>query len=449
MRTFYLFIFLFIAQLNFAQDFSQISLRNIKNYGYAVGNLNQDSFPDIFMFDYQGNNQIDAALLMHTGEDTIAYNYIKIEEDFKAVGEPAIGDFDMDGDNDILYTIQGTYYLFQFTNDGNGTFTKDSLGITTSEILEAMDVDNDGDLDVACYSTNRNSVHFLLNQGDGSFVKKLVFFTSDPLDDVAFGDLDGDLDIDVAMVFNQNSGTNFSYLINNGPTFEETVLMADKFSGPSLVKMGDLNFDGNTDLIINNGRSAYGQINDGNLNFTEKYIAQSQGSPVDLRSIEIADVTGDGVVDLFLGSNSDGVFFIRNLSAADLSYSRTKISNISPSFEIRHADLDNDGDNDLIIDNGDFWILENNIEQIPLGLHDLEVKVLDIFPNPVTAYIQIKDQQLLNSAYFIFNSDGRLCKEGILDSNSIETSNLEAGHYILLLKSKKENEFYRSTFLKF
>jgi Tol biopolymer transport system component len=131
------------------------------------------------------------------------------------------GDYDNDGDLDLFVPNASNDDNFLYTNNGNGTFTKETSGILVEDGGESYgcswgDYDNDGDLDL--FVSNYGFANFFYsNDGDGSFTKVTsgaVVGNDESSRGCASGDYDndGDLDLFVANYHNQN---NFLYA-NNG-----------------------------------------------------------------------------------------------------------------------------------------------------------------------------------------------------------------------------------------
>jgi hypothetical protein len=115
------------------------------------------------------------------------------------------GRFDADADIDFIVTSEATSRLMFLRNQGNFTFTIDTIGVNTAYGVAALDYDDDGDLDLV--TANRflhdNGVTVMLNDGMGGFRTELScypgFANGIPLAIVTSDfDLDGKADVAVA-----------------------------------------------------------------------------------------------------------------------------------------------------------------------------------------------------------------------------------------------------------
>ena len=123
-----------------------------------------------------------------------------------------IGDFDQDGDTDIIALESRTFPHSIYLNDGHGKFTKKAGAVTGIDAgkaeyaswgLAAMtDFDNDGIPDIIV--DGRVYLHVLRGTGGGNFVYAnktwggIVDIAEASVDNgFTFGDLDGDGDLDL------------------------------------------------------------------------------------------------------------------------------------------------------------------------------------------------------------------------------------------------------------
>ncbi|MDT8392611.1 MAG: T9SS type A sorting domain-containing protein [Bacteroidales bacterium] len=115
------------------------------------------------------------------------------------------GDFDNDGDLDILLTGDtGGGYLADVFLNNKGTFNRAYLDMTgvISGTADMVDFDNDGDLDISIsgFDLNLEPQFFLYeNPGDGTVVPYFTVMEGIATSTVDFGDYDNDGDLDILM----------------------------------------------------------------------------------------------------------------------------------------------------------------------------------------------------------------------------------------------------------
>ncbi|MGQ0700311.1 MAG: FG-GAP-like repeat-containing protein, partial [Panacagrimonas sp.] len=275
-------------------------------------------------------------------------------------------DLDGDGDVDVLSASFADDKIAWYENDG-GTdpgFTLRTISTTAdfAVSVHAGDVDGDGDLDVLSASTDDDTLALYVNQ---TIHRSAVFPAVRTISTAADGaysvfsaDLDGDGDEDVLSASAQDG--EIAWYEHNGaalPAFTRRTISTTATFAQS-VHAADLDGDGDVDVLSasrNDDKIAWYE-NDGTAvpNFTERTISTAADGA---RSVFSADLDGDGDVDVLSASASavtDLVLWFENDGAALPSFTlRTISSNTNGSVAVRVADLDGDGDIDVLSALGD------------------------------------------------------------------------------------------------
>lgn len=130
-----------------------------------------------------------------------------------------MGDFDGDGDLDLI-TLETFSSVKFIRNQGNLTFTSESISATGAMGLATMDYENDGDLDLITVNDQlqTNGITVLLNDGTGSFTSRencfFPFATGLPRSVVA-SDFDQDGKTDIAIVSSVAAGVDSLFVLYN------------------------------------------------------------------------------------------------------------------------------------------------------------------------------------------------------------------------------------------
>lgn len=257
---------------------------------------------------------------------------------------PAFGDVDGDGDQDLLVgVIGGAFNLARTTADNLYFYEQTAPGhfvlrtrrfvrqidVGSESIPVLVDLDGDGDLDLLVANklspddlTTSRIIEF---RNEGSPTQPAFREVGPwPLagsfhDAPAFGDLDGDGDLD--MLLGSWSRHVALYRNDGGPREPRFVLVDSTWititrgsnTTPALV---DIDGDGDLDLVVG---EASGELNfyrnDGDARAPRFELVTDRFLEIDVgrRSVPaFADLDGDGDYDLIVGRDGAGVLYVRN-----------------------------------------------------------------------------------------------------------------------------------------
>jgi hypothetical protein len=189
-----------------------------------------------------GNNDaLEAKFYLYKNQDK-QFELVYSGIDGFALGDADWGDFDNDGDPDLLMSGKatgcGAVVSGIYRNDGNGSFYKLSQEITTAMrcTLEWADFDNDGDLDFLISGNNYNEVPFTMLYRNVAGANTFAVNSLPAAPDGIVTELDGDSAILswAAATDDQTPGTGLTYNVRLGTTpggNELAPSMADAGSG--------------------------------------------------------------------------------------------------------------------------------------------------------------------------------------------------------------------------
>ncbi len=195
----------------------------------------------------------------------------------------AIGDFNLDGKLDVFEGNQ------MALGNGDGSFQTQSTGLFIGP-ARTVDLNSDGKPDVAGIS------YAALGNGDGTFQPQFIVPYATDL-----GDFNNDGDADLVSVMTPNI---LLGLGNGDSTFPSLASFASALGGVWSANAGDVDSDGNPDVIATRADSPGFSVLLGNGDGTLKAPLQSSfGGVPPVYGVDIGDVDGDGKADIFYSSN--------------------------------------------------------------------------------------------------------------------------------------------------
>jgi hypothetical protein len=287
----------------------------------------------------------------------------------------AWGDYDNDGDLDILLTgSTGSAFVSKvYRNDGRGAFTDLGAALTGVYYSSAAwgDYDNDGDLDILLTGLGNggNEVSKVYRNDGGAFGFADIGagLTGVAEGSVAWGDYDNDGDLDILLAgctewdFSRGCVARASkvYLNDGGGFFDiDAGLVGVRFSS---VAWGDVDNDGDLDILLTGEQSIGPPDHSREFPVSKVYRNDGGGSFADIgaglvdvrfSSVAWGDVDNDGDRDILL-TGMDDTFtrraeVYRNDGAGAFTDIGAGLTGVSHS-SVAWGDSDNDGDLDILL----------------------------------------------------------------------------------------------------
>ena len=269
----------------------------------AVGDFNGDGNLDLAVANLGSNN---VTVLLGNGSGGFT----------PAAGSPftvgtgpssvAVGDFNLDGNADLVVANNVSGDVSVLLGDGSGGFTVSLFGtggFTDAVSVAVGDINGDGKPDLILVDLV-GYIWSLLGDGSGNFTAQGFLLGGTSPFFVAVGDFNGDGKLDFAVA---NVGSNNVSVFLGDGTGNFTQPSGSPFAAgnvPGSIAVGDFNGDGKPDLAIPNhlSNNVTLLLGDGTGNFTP-----ASGSPftvgINPTSAAMADFNGDGVADLAVAQN--------------------------------------------------------------------------------------------------------------------------------------------------
>ncbi|MEE8391463.1 MAG: FG-GAP-like repeat-containing protein, partial [Anaerolineae bacterium] len=277
----------------------------------------------------------------------------------------AWGDYDNDGDLDILLTGRSSggdiAHVYENTGSAFVQFTAANLPGISQGGAAWGDYDNDGDLDILLAGSGIAGVYE--NTGSGFVENTAAGLTGVSRASVAWGDYDNDDDLDILLTGDTGTERVTQLYENIGDGFVQDTghsRMARNLPGVQYgnVAWGDFDNDGDLDLLLTGCTASAGscstgeslarvyQNNAGSFDFYDHLPPGiSQGSAA------WGDYDNDGDLDILLAGAESGGYVARIFRNTDTGFSHSPAAVWStPGYgSASWADYDSDGDLDVLL----------------------------------------------------------------------------------------------------
>jgi Bacterial Ig-like domain (group 3)/FG-GAP-like repeat/Putative Ig domain/FG-GAP repeat len=287
-----------------------------------------------------------------------------------------IGDFNHDGYPDIAVLDQSDGQVSVLLNKGDGTLANAvSYAVGAGGgYIQTADFNGDGIPDLIVTNSSDGTVSVLLGNSDGTFQSQRVSTSMVNGSYLAVADFNNDGKLDAAV--SSYGGQSVSILLGNSDgTFQAPISVSDGLQIACGLAAGDFNKDGNVDLavcgqLINNGSNGYGGaailMGNGNATFSSPLNYPTvpvglNGNPVTYGTPRVADLNNDGNLDIVI-PNEDVYANGVNLGPAILLGKGDGTFILNPAQpaitgtyqgDIALGDFNNDGFLDMAVQNFD------------------------------------------------------------------------------------------------
>lgn len=291
--------------------------------GVGAGDLNNDGYPDIVN---TNGSQLDNSIYVFINNRNGTFQTGVRLDTLLRPSDAAFGDFDRDGDQDVVVTHGSANSILLFRNNGTGTLTPVNIPVGSGQGNAAVgDFDNDGWLDLLLATGN---VRLLKNNHSGGFSSPVI--SNVGAGRVAAADLDRDGDLDMV----GTSGVlNLAYVGANDGTgsFTQVKTMSTGYS-PDRVAARDIDGDGKPEIAVANGRGGTVSV------FTNITATPVDVAPDGFRVVRGSIVSG-GLSELL--QSDDQKLIVRNGPVAIFNEAPVNVefSSVAPSATVEAMTL--------------------------------------------------------------------------------------------------------------
>lgn len=336
---------------------ADLSLSPFEEAVFFAIDLNDDALVDLLRVTEYSMSRLD-----NQGSGIFSEPELMLEGSFD-IEKLDFLDIDGDGRVDFCYDSDNDHNWLWMRNQGNNSFAPSlpliSSALAGTKSIESADLDGDGDLDIV--SVDVTQLKTYLNDGQENFsyessLQGIVNYHSK----LQVEDMDGDGDLDIIALAIGNPKNVYCYDNYGSGNYSVPRDVSADCDGAICSALGDINGDGKNDVLAAN---IYGKLQwfevDTEGDFSSKHLIDYD--IYDIETIDLVDIDGDLDLDIIVAvlfadnwtihrylNDGSGQF----IGPYDLGLGMVGlIGNVS--FRLQYHDLDEDGDLDIIVRQGD------------------------------------------------------------------------------------------------